>query len=347
MTKSWSMTQREVDHIRRERKILSTLSSIHHPFLIRLHSAFQDTHNLYLVMDYHAGADLATLLQRHIRFPPAQCRLYAAEMFLGLQELHRQCILYRDLKPENVLIASDGHLILTDFGLSKMFDSSDTDHRTMTFCGTPEYLAPEIILHQDEYSYEADYWSFGVMLYEMMTGILPFAADHLEDMYNRVLYDDLVFPDAFDPDATDLLTGLLERDPYYRMGDHDLQTHPYFTRHLDWKDVYDKRIEPMFVPTVSTEDVDLTHFDPEFLNMSIDVNEEGQRYWTAENRPAGLAKHAFQGYSFMDFDDCASYHSELSFYDDNSLIEEKVFSKRLPNIQNMNIGNAHSVKICL
>lgn len=95
ITKSWSITKREVDHIRMERDILASLSAIHHPFLIRLNSAFQDKQNLYLVLDYHAGADLATLLQRYICFPPDQCRLYAAEIVMGLQELHRHCILYR------------------------------------------------------------------------------------------------------------------------------------------------------------------------------------------------------------------------------------------------------------
>lgn len=335
MAKSWSMTQREVDHIRRERDILSLIASLHHPFLIRLHAAFQDTENLYLVMDYHAGADLATLLQRHARFPMDQCRLYAAEIVMGLQELHRQCILYRDLKPENILVAADGHLVLTDFGLSKMFDRTEEDHRTMTFCGTPEYLAPEIILHESKYSYAADYWSLGTMLYEMIAGVIPFAADDMEDMYDRVLYDDLFFPDGlFDAESVDFIIGLLDRDPYQRlgagpMGVFDIRTHPFFARHLDWKDVYAKRIEPAFVPVTSGE-TDLTYFDPEFLNMSIDLYEE--QGWS-EIPPVGLSKDAFQGYSFMDNDSSmVSYDSEISFYNTHdiinyyiahSLIEEK------------------------
>ncbi|KAI8088165.1 kinase-like domain-containing protein [Thamnidium elegans] len=319
MTKAWHITEREVSHIRTERDILATIAEIHHPFLVRLHQAFQDHQNLYLVLDYHAGADLSTLLQRCHSIPETICRIYAAEIIMGLQELHRHSILYRDLKPENVLVAADGHLVLTDFGLSKMFDHSDTYyHRTTTFCGTPDYMAPEIILQEEEYSYAADYWSFGTMLYEMLTGITPFAAETHDQMYQRVLFDDLIFPNNFDPDAADLITGFLRRDPFTRLSDvYNVRTHPYFTRHLNWKDVHAKRVQPSYIPARQFE-TDLCNFDPDFLNMSLAVDEEDsslyRQRWHPGIRPAGLNKNAFRGYSYIQDDTRhITYQSEMSF----------------------------------
>ncbi|KAG0761808.1 hypothetical protein G6F62_005075 [Rhizopus arrhizus] len=318
--KSWSITAKEVNHIKMERDILAKLSELHHPFLIQLYWAFQDIQNLYLVLDYHAGADLATLLQRFIYFPQEQCRLYCAEIVMGLQELHRHSILYRDLKPENVLLANDGHIVLTDFGLSKLFDNDD-EHRTNTFCGTPEYLAPEIIL-QREYSYAVDYWSLGTMLYEMITGVTPFAAPTLDEMYDRVLYDDLLFPAHFDPEAVDLIAGLLERDPETRIGGvFEIRTHPYFINHLNWKDVYAKRVKPLYIPSVSSE-TDLSHFDPDFLCMSISIKEENdeavliRQKWLPSHCPAGLTMDAFKGYSFVrkEVDNEQSDNEDFTFF---------------------------------
>lgn len=333
ITKSWNITQREVDHIRMERDILATLSQIHHPFLVRLHCAFQDCQNLYFVLDYHAGADLATLLQRYICFPPEQCRLYAAEMVMGLQELHRHHILYRDLKPENVLLAADGHIVLTDFGLSKMFDTDDKyDHRTTTFCGTPEYLAPEIILQEEEYSYAADFWSLGTMLYEMLTGVTPFAANSVDEMYDRVIHDELLFPAKFDPEAMDLIAGLLEKDPLNRLGAgfggvFELRTHTYFSAHLNWKDVHAKRIQPIYVP-MRTSETDLSNFDPDFLNMSTHIKEETdeaillRRKYLPDSCPAGLNEDAYRGFSYIDTTnlDDIPYESEISFFSSEYMI---------------------------
>lgn len=235
--------------------------------------------------------------------------------------------IYRDLKPENVLLAADGHIVLTDFGLSKMFEEQDKyEHRTGTFCGTPEYLAPEIILQDEEYSYAADFWSLGTMLYEMMTGVTPFAADTPEDMYDRVLYDDLVFPRRFDPEAQDLISGLLERSPIHRLGAgyggvFELRTHAYFANHLNWKDVHAKRIQPSYVP-LRTGEMDLSNFDPDFTSMSTHIKEENdeavvlRQRWLPDSCPAGLEEHAFRGYSYLDTHQSkmVDYESEISFF---------------------------------
>jgi serine/threonine protein kinase len=253
---------------------------------------------------------------------------------------------FRDLKPENVLLAADGHIVLTDFGLSKMFaDNQDRyDHRTATFCGTPEYLAPEIILQEDDYSYAADFWSLGTMLYEMLTGVTPFAADTPEAMYDRVLSDDPSFPETMEPEAIDLIAGLLERDPYERLGAgingvFELRTHAYFSRHLNWKDVHAKRIQPRYVP-LRTSETDLSNFDPDFLQMSTHIKEETdeavelRQKWLPDTCPAGLTEHAFRGYSYIEPEDArqVGYESELSFssneyihYDEYDDDEEDAF----------------------
>lgn len=255
----------------------------------------------------------------------------------------------RDLKPENVLLAADGHIVLTDFGLSKMFTDSDNkyDHRTTTFCGTPEYLAPEIILQDEEYSYAADFWSLGTMLYEMMVGITPFAADTPEEMYDRVLYDDLLFPNKFDPEAMDLIAGLLERDPLNRLGAgfggvFELRTHAYFANHLNWKDVHAKLIQPSYIP-LRTSETDLSNFDPDFLGMSTHIKEENdeaiilRQRWLPESCPHGLQEHAFRGYSYIAEDERdIPYESEISFfsseymmYDEDEDDDDMVFEPSL------------------
>lgn len=198
---------------------------------------------------------------------------------------------YRDLKPENILLAADGHLVLTDFGLSKQFYQG-AGHRTGTFCGTAEYMAPEILMSKD-YSYAVDYWSLGTIMYEMMTGVTPFWAETHAEMYARVLQDPLEFPEDFDPVAANLITGLLEREPHRRLGagidgPSSVRSHPYFST-LNWSDVYNKRIRPPYIPQFSSE-TDVHNFDPEFVGMSprlSPVNHDS------------VLEHQFHGYSFV------------------------------------------------
>ncbi|KAI9601481.1 hypothetical protein H4Q26_001301 [Puccinia striiformis f. sp. tritici PST-130] len=242
------------------------------------HVFFHDKDHLFLVMDFHPGGDLATQLARWGRLGRDRARFYAAEITEGVTSLHRSGVIYRDLKPENILIAFDGHIVLTDFGLSKQFGrdpdghriSDDEEERTLTFCGTAEYLAPEVLLGEP-YSYEVDWWSFGTMLFEMLTGLTPFWSEDHATMYRRVLHDELMFSEdsnrVMDHDTKTLLRGLLQRNPAVRMTGERIKKHPYFGM-IDWDHVQHKRYIPPYVPAVNPNDAtDTQNFDETFLAM--------------------------------------------------------------------------------
>ncbi|KAI9159377.1 hypothetical protein H9P43_008717 [Blastocladiella emersonii ATCC 22665] len=276
ISKSSVIVHKELNHTLAERKILSTIAQIHHPFLIQCHNAFTSENELFLVLDFVAGGDMATQLAKFGRFPAPRVQFYAAEIVLGMLELHRLGVVYRDLKPENILLQPDGHILLTDFGLSKMFrtskssSSSSGSRRTNTFAGTAEYLAPEI-LRNEEYGFEVDWWSFGTLIYEMQAGVTPFWADNHATMYQRVLDDPLEFPDDVPPATRDFLGRLLERDPARRLGSgasgpHDIQSHPFFAG-VSWEDVYYKRVAAPYVPKVRNP-LDLSNFEECFTAMS-------------------------------------------------------------------------------
>ncbi|KNE62373.1 AGC protein kinase [Allomyces macrogynus ATCC 38327] len=283
ISKSSVIVNGELNHTLAERQILTTIAQIQHPFLIQCHHAFTSESELFLVLDFVAGGDIATQLARHGRLPLPAVQLYAAEMVLGLLELHRLSIIYRDIKPENVLIAPDGHILLTDFGLSKMFRSApatgkksgsaarrSVQHRTRSFAGTAEYLAPEI-LRNEEYSFEVDWWSFGTLVYEMLAGVTPFWADNQHAMYDRILHDVVQFPPEVPPVAHSFLAGLLERNPRRRLGAgphaaHHLQSHAFF-HGLSWDDVYHKRVNVPSTPSLQSA-TDLSNFEECFTSMS-------------------------------------------------------------------------------
>ncbi|KAI8137807.1 kinase-like domain-containing protein [Fennellomyces sp. T-0311] len=296
------MTDNQIVHTLRERDILTKISKIRHPFLIKLHYAFQDVHQLFLVFDFHVGGDLATQLRMFQSFPAKRCRLYAAEILLGLEELHRLGILYRDLKPENILLRADGHLVLTDFSLSKLLDEDDME-RTGTFCGTPEYIAPEILLQQ-EYSYAVDFWSYGTILYEMIDSEPPFYHHETITMYRRVMIAPLMFSEAFDndPDAVDLISGLLERDPSQRLGTgpdgtRAIRSHPYF-KSINWSDVYHRRIIPPYVPELQSKD-DCANFDEECLAESPRLGPSIVEGSPTRMQPTSTSGMTFPGYSYI------------------------------------------------
>jgi len=201
-------------------------------------------------------------LQKEEKFSDARVQFYCAEIVCGLEYLHNAGVLYRDLKPENILLTDDGHICMTDFGISKEGLLSNND-RTATFCGTPEYLAPEI-LQGKSYGKAVDWWSFGTLMFEMLTGLPPFYSQDVQDMYNKIMNDKLVFPPQVSPEARGLLTALLERSPEKRLQDaKTIKAHPYF-KGIDWGKIVRKEVDPPFIPDVKSK-LDTSNVDEEFL----------------------------------------------------------------------------------
>jgi len=205
----------EIEHTRTEKSVLSKLD---HPFLAKLHWSFQTDENLYFVMDFINGGELFHHLSNDKRFSDERAKFYAAEIVSGMEYLHTHGVIYRDLKPENLLLSNKGHIVMTDFGLSKEGLHAEDD-RTGTFCGTPEYLAPEIIKGED-YTKSIDWWSVGTLIYEMLTGLPPFYTDDQEKMYHKIITAEIDFSKhSFSPDAQDIIKKFLTRDPEKRLQD--------------------------------------------------------------------------------------------------------------------------------
>jgi len=269
----------QVEHTKAERKILETLQ---HPFLMTLQFAFQSKEKLYLVLDYYQGGELFFHLKDQRRFREEVARIYVAEIAMAFGHLHSHDIIYRDLKPENILLDNDGHVCLTDFGLAKEVNPGE---KTQTFCGTPEYLAPEIITASG-HDKAVDWWSLGILLYELTVGIPPFYSQNVNEMYSKIQHGVLRFPPFLSQDCKTLIVGLLNRKPSERLGSKNdfedlrssdffqaLSTHSYFagaTVDTDdiWKAVYEKKLNPAFKPQVDNVE-DVRNFDEEFLNEPV------------------------------------------------------------------------------
>lgn len=316
IVKEHVIQQREITHTLDEKNILSIISKVNHPYLAKLHLSFQDEHRLYLLTNYYSGGDLATQMTRFYKFPPEYALFYAAEIIEGISELHRFGILYRDLKPENILLTNDGHVVLTDFGLSKCLTESNNNYKTSTFCGTAEYLAPEVLLGED-YSFAVDYWSFGTILFEMLAGVPPFWDENHDDMYQRIIGDPLCFPpENFSPEARDLLSNILDRDPRTRLGAgsiDEIKGHAYFVT-IDWDDLANRQLHPPYnTPLVRDEGLDFSNFDPEFISMSPVLTQI-----SSENEYSVELHDTFDGYSFVDTD---FYKGEPLLYNRSDMIK--------------------------
>ena len=241
----------QVEHTKSERRILR---DIDHPFVVRLRYAFQTQDKLYLVMDYYNGGSLFFHLRKARKFSESRAKFYAAQLVLAMAHLHQLHIAYRDLKLENILMDSRGYIALTDFGLSK--ENVDMPNGAKTFCGTAEYIAPEL-LRGLPYGKAVDWWGFGTLLYEMMTGQTPFFDRNRKRMFHNILHRDIAYPSSFSEDTKSLLSGLLRRDPAKRLGAGpggvtEIMDHPFFES-IDWTRLQSKALPPPFVPNVSSE----------------------------------------------------------------------------------------------
>merc|ERR1712228_918447 len=248
------VARKQVVHTNTERRILA---NIDHPFLVSLRYAFQTKTKLFMVMDFFNGGELFFHIQNEGKFSEKRARFYSAEICLAIECLHRNEITYRDLKPENILLSHDGHIKITDFGLSKECISSDPECITRTFCGSPEYLAPEM-LHQNGYNQMVDWWSFGTILYEMICGLPPFYDQNIQKMYQNILYSKIPFYHFMSKAVIELISKLLIKDPLHRIKCAEIKKCAFFAN-IDWEKLFNKEIEPPFKPKVKDQR-DTTNF---------------------------------------------------------------------------------------
>jgi len=327
LKKNQLIRRKQVVHTKTERSILVNMR---HPFIVSLRFAFQTPQKLYMVLDFFNGGELFFHLRRARRFELSRSQFYAAEIASALGCLHKNGIIYRDLKPENILLGNDGHIRVTDFGLSK--DAVENGQLTHTFCGTPEYLAPEII-QQKGHSYAVDWWSFGVLIYEMLLGVPPFYAENVNKMYQKILKGPLKFYRSMNLDTRDLLKGLLNRNPAKRLGStndiKEIQEHAWF-KHIDFVKLECLQISPPMVPNLSDNE-DTSLFDQEFTDLP------------AKDTPLQVtnsviaAEGAFPGFTYKPKNDLCDSENDIcdepiGTADDDEMLAQAMMSYKLVDL---------------
>ena len=300
--------RKQINHTKTERLLLEKLK---HPFIAQLQFAFQDSKNLYLVTEFLQGGELFFHIKRKTCFEESTAKFYMAQLFLAIDYLHTNGYIYRDLKPENILIDKEGFIKLTDFGLSKMILHDDNTNDKNTICGTLDYMAPEII-KGEPYNISVDWYSFGIVLYEMICGKLPF------QLKNRKIeecnYNNIEYPKEISPAAKDLISKLLEIDPKKRLGynsSDEIKKCDFF-KEIDFDKIYKKECEPPFRPKFSGE-LDLKYFDINFTEdnnlCSDDYTEKndskGEEKYIEEKDKAKIQDNiaAFEGFTFYKEDE--------------------------------------------
>ena len=272
--------RKDTEHMKTERSILE---EVRHPFIVKLVYAFQTREKLYLIMEFASGGELYTYLDKEGMFLEDTVRFYAAELILAIGHLHEVGIIYRDLKPENILLDREGHVILTDFGLSKMglgrasgsssigeqSSSTDCDGRTNTFCGTIEYMAPEILC-RDYYDKRVDWWSLGILMYDMLVGKTPFVSASRHQTIERIKHGKLKLPSYLTYECQDIIKKLLKKSPDQRLGNGgvmEIKSHLFF-RTINWNHLLSKELPPKIRPTILTEG-DVNNFASMFTSMPV------------------------------------------------------------------------------
>ncbi|XP_054982529.1 serine/threonine-protein kinase N1 isoform X4 [Sorex araneus] len=253
----------EVESLMCEKRILAAVTSAGHPFLVNLFGCFQTPEHVCFVMEYSAGGDLMLHIHSDV-FSEPRAIFYSACVVLGLQFLHEHKIVYRDLKLDNLLLDTEGYVKITDFGLCK--EGMGYGDRTSTFCGTPEFLAPEV-LTDTSYTRAVDWWGLGVLLYEMLVGESPFPGDDEEEVFDSIVNDEVRYPRFLSTEAIGIMRRLLRRNPERRLGSserdaEDVKKQPFF-RTLGWDALLARRLPPPFVPTLAGR-TDVSNFDEEF-----------------------------------------------------------------------------------
>jgi serine/threonine protein kinase len=255
LKKASIIKMKQVDHIMSEKMILSSLQ---HPFIVNMFGAFHDQRYIYMVLEYIVGGEFFTHLRKAGRFDNDLSCFYGSQIAAIFEYCHSKNIVYRDLKPENILINADGYVKLTDFGFAKVIE-----HRTYTLCGTPEYIAPEVLLNKG-HGKPVDWWTLGILIYEMIVGYPPFVDEDPMGIYQKILSGKIVFPKMFDKNAKGLVKKLLTADLGKRYGNlkngvNDIKEHKWF-KDINWDDMMQKKIEATFKPSVKSA-FDTDNFD--------------------------------------------------------------------------------------
>lgn len=321
LSKKIIVKKNEIAHTIGERNILVHNASKSCPFIVGLKFSFQTPTDLYLVTDFMSGGELFWHLQREGRFQEDRAKFYVAELVLALGYLHDNDIVYRDLKPENILLDANGNIALCDFGLSK----ADLKGRTNTFCGTTEYLAPELLLDEAGYTKMVDFWSLGVLMFEMCCGWSPFFADDNQKMYQKIAFGKVKFPrDVLSSEGRSFVKGLLNRNPNHRLGAiadaKELREHMFF-HDIDWKALCAKKIPPPFKPHL-TSDTDTSNFDPEFTQSSTSFMKK-QPIAATPLSPAMQAK--FAGFTFVDE---SAIEEHIAAYNNQKFLQNSYFMEK-------------------
>ncbi|KLO95835.1 putative protein kinase C-like [Fusarium fujikuroi] len=267
LKKEFIIENDEVESIRSEKRVFLVANRGRHPFLTNLHACFQTETRVYFVMEYVSGGDLMLHIQRG-QFGTKRAQFYAAEVCLALKYFHENGVIYRDLKLDNILLSLDGHVKIGDYGLCKedMWYGSTTS----TFCGTPEFMAPEILLDK-KYGRAVDWWAFGVLIYQMLLQQSPFRGEDEDEIYDAILADEPLYPIHMPRDSVSILQKLLTREPDQRLGSgptdaQEIMSQPFF-RNINWDDIYHKRVQPPFMPQIKSA-TDTSNFDSEFTSVT-------------------------------------------------------------------------------
>ena len=264
LKKDFIKKNKQIVHTKVERKILE---KIDYPFIAQLFYAFQNKEKLYMITEYMPGGEMFYHLHKEEYFKESKAKFYICEIILAIEHLHKNNIIYRDLKPENILLDENGHIKLTDFGLSKIVNDINKD-RTYTICGTPEYVAPEVLTGKG-YNKSVDWWSLGIVLYEMLCGYSPFreARERIDiEIYFKPIHHDNLISDI----AFDLISKLIEPNCEKRLGygildSIEIKNHQFF-KDINWKKVESKEIEPEYKPVLKKPG-DVSNFDTMFTEM--------------------------------------------------------------------------------
>lgn len=268
LKKNFIIENDEVESTKSEKRVFLLANVNKHPFMLNLYQCFQTENRIYFVMEYISGGDLMWHVQQK-RFSLRRAQFYGAEILLALKFLHENGVIYRDLKLDNILLTNEGHIKLADYGLCK--ENMWFGNKTKTFCGTPELMAPEIIIEESDYGKEVDWWAFGVLLYQMILTKTPFKGEDEEEVFNAILNDEPLYPITMAKESVDIIQKLLNRNPQFRLGSSerdalDIMEHQYFSD-INFDDILNGKVQPPYIPNIK-DPKDALCFEAEFTNQA-------------------------------------------------------------------------------